>query len=332
MIQARPSSPSTASASPRVRYRFDAPEALLAEHGTLAVFRYGDADGKPADADPRLLDLALPCLDPTPALEHWHVDAPVEHGCDGGVAFARGGGWLFASIEVAEADHHDHIGEAAEHAYRSFCDFLARQPEGAHVQRLWNYLDRINEGDGDAERYKYFCDGRVRGMGDFFAGGFPAATAIGLPGDTGRLALYCLATTHAGTRIENPRQMSAWRYPRQYGRTPPSFARAMRLPAADVLAISGTAAITGHESRHHDDLEAQLEEIRTNISALLDTAGMPPGLDAGAPMKIYLRHAQDATRVNAFFDRQLPDAPRLLLKGDVCRHELLVEIDGWRYA
>jgi chorismate lyase/3-hydroxybenzoate synthase len=28
----------------------------------------------------------------------------------------------------------------------------------------------------------------------------------------------------------------------------------------------------------------------------------------------------------------VPHAPRLMLLGDVCRRELLVEIDGWRYA
>ena len=30
--------------------------------------------------------------------------------------------------------------------------------------RLWNYLDAINLGDGDDERYRRFCDGRARGM------------------------------------------------------------------------------------------------------------------------------------------------------------------------
>ncbi len=332
MIQARPVSASSPQATPRVTYRSGPPETLLGERGTLAVIRFGPAAAGTVH-DPRLLDLPLPELDAaSPSLEHWQVDAEVRHGRDGAIRFARGGGWLFAAVQVAEADHDGDIGRSAEQAYRDLCGFLARQAEPWQVQRLWNYLDRINEGEGDDERYKHFCDGRLRGMGGFFAGNFPAATAIGLPQASGELTLYCLASEQAGTRIENPRQTSAWCYPRQYGRTPPSFARAMRLPAGDALAISGTAAITGHQSRHEDDLDAQLGELATNLDALLDTAGMPPGFDRDAPLKVYVRHPRDAAAIAAFLDRRMPDAPRVLLHGDICRRELLVEIDGWRYG
>jgi chorismate lyase/3-hydroxybenzoate synthase len=132
--------------------------------------------------------------------------------------------------------------------------------------------------------------------------------------------------------VENPRQVSAWRYPRQYGRTAPSFARAMILPARDALAISGTAAVVGHASAHQDDLDAQLEETLTNLEALLASAGMAAGFDTHSPLKTYVRHAADAPRVRAFLQRRLPGVPVLLLHGDICRSELLVEIDGWRYA
>jgi chorismate lyase/3-hydroxybenzoate synthase len=132
--------------------------------------------------------------------------------------------------------------------------------------------------------------------------------------------------------VENPRQVSAWRYPRQYGRTPPSFARAMALPAQDALAISGTAAVVGHASAHQDDLEAQLNETLTNLEALLASAGMSTGFDTQSPLKAYLRHPTDAPHIRDFLQSRLPGVPVLLLQGDICRQELLVEIDGWRYA
>ena len=332
MTQAEPASFSSMPAAPRATYVHDPAEALLRRPGTLALFGFG-REATAGTTDSRFVHVALPGMDDAPLpLEHWHVDAEVAHGRSGEVGWARGGGWLFARIDVPEAEHGDDIGRCAEHAYRALCGYLAGQPEGAHVQRVWNYLDRINEGHGDHERYKQFCSGRLRGMGDFFDAGFPAATAIGLPVLTGRLSIYCLATEQPGRRIENPRQWNAWRYPRQYGRTPPSFARAMLLPAADTLAISGTAAITGHESRHSDDLIAQLTEIRTNIDTLLAQANLPADLDANAPLKVYIRHRADAAPVADYLDRHMPHAPRLLVQGDVCRHELLVEIDGWRYA
>jgi chorismate lyase/3-hydroxybenzoate synthase len=331
MIQARPVSTPSRLPPPRVSYRVDRPAQLLDARGTLAVIGFGRNDCA-GPTDPRLVNVALPVVDDDRApVEHWRVDAEVSHGCDGDVRFARGGGWLLAAVEVAEANHDEDIGRSAEHAYRALCGFLSRQPDGAHVHRLWNYLDRINEGSGDAERYKHFCAGRLRGMDDFFAAGFPAATAIGHPQAVGRLTVYCLASSQAGTRIGNPRQVSPWRYPRQYGRTPPSFARAMRLPGGDALAISGTAAITGHESRHADDLKAQLHELGANLDALLVTAGMPPGFDHDASLKVYVRHTPDAGAVATFLDQRMPGAARVILHGEVCRRELLVEIDGWRY-
>ena len=169
-------------------------------------------------------------------------------------------------------------------------------------------------------------------MGTFFAEGYPAATAIGHHGPSGRLQVYLLACDQPGERIENPRQVSAWCYPRQYGRTPPSFARAMLLPAQDALAISGTAAVVGHASAHQDDLQAQLEETFVNLEALLARGRLAPGFDTHSPLKAYVRHPADAAQVREFITRRLPGVPVLLLHGDICRRELLVEIDGWRYA
>src|SRR5690625_2025120 len=189
MTQAEPASFSSMPAAPRATYVHDPAEALLRRPGTLALFGFG-REATAGTTDSRFVHVALPGMDDAPLpLEHWHVDAGVAHGRSGEVGWARGGGWLFARIDVPEAEHGDDIGRCAEHAYRALCGYLAGQPEGAHVQRVWNYLDRINEGHGDHERYKQFCSGRLRGMGDFFDAGFPAATAIGLPVLTGRLSI-----------------------------------------------------------------------------------------------------------------------------------------------
>lgn len=330
MVQGCEKAPARASGTraPRVSYRSMDAGTALAEPGTLAVFGFGAAPG-PMD-DPRWLSLALEPFDAPNLLECWEVDDEVMHGRDQAVRWSRGGGWLFAAIELDEADHGGPEA-AAERAYRALAGFIARQPE-RHVLRLWNYLGAINHGPGDAERYKRFCSGRARGMGAAFGEGFPAATAIGHREETARLQIYLLAGSEPGTRVENPRQVSAWRYPRQYGPTPPSFARAMRLPGDDALAISGTAAVIGHASAHHDDLQAQLEETLANLEALLASAGMPAGFDTHSPLKAYVRHAADARHVRDFFRQRLPGVPVLLLHGDICRSELLVEIDGWRYA
>jgi len=309
--------------APRVVYREAA--SPLSDR-TLAAFVFGAAPASPDD--PRWLRVPLEPLGDAPA-EHWEVDARVEHGRDGDLQWSRGGGWLFAAVECHESAHGGAEG-AADHAYRLLSSFVAGAEEN-HVQRIWNYLGAINDGAGDEERYKHFCTGRITGMGEAFSQGFPAATAIGHHADPGLLQVYLLATNRPGTRVENPRQVSAWQYPRQYGRTPPSFARATLLPAGDVLAISGTAAVVGHASAHAGDLDAQLRETMRNLDALLESGGLPAGLDGGAPLKVYVRHEADADRVRSFAATHFPRAPLLLVRGDICREELLVEIDGWRY-
>ena len=314
--------------APRVSYRMADVAAALNEAGTLALFGFGA--GSPAADDPRYLQVALECFDAPAPLEIWQVDAPVSRGTEGALRWSAGAGWLFATIEMDEREYGG-PSATAQLAYEQLHRFVATRSE-QHVLRMWNYLGAINHGDGDAERYKQFCNGRAAGMGDFFAEGFPAATAIGHHGDAPRLQVYLLACDQAGTRIENPRQVSAWHYPRQYGRTPPSFARAMSLPVQDALAISGTAAVVGHASAHQDDLDAQLDETLTNLEALLASADMAAGFDTHSPLKAYLRHPADAPRVREFIHQRLPGVPVLLLHGDICRRELLVEIDGWRYA
>ncbi|MGB8634385.1 MAG: pteridine-dependent deoxygenase [Rhodanobacteraceae bacterium] len=314
-------------AAPDIQYRNSDLYSLLEDRRVLAVLDFADEHAQ-AD-DPRIVPVHLAPWPAQTVREVWRVKEPVDSGETDGIRWARGGGWLLAAVVQAESG--DDIGTAARDGYSALTGFLRQNPE-YHVQRLWNYLDRINAGQGDEERYRRFCTGRLEGMNDFFADGFPAATAIGHAEDAGYLQIYCLASRARGTRIENPRQLSAWRYPRQYGPVAPSFARAMRLPAEDGLAISGTAAIQGHQSQHDGDLAAQLGETLTNLRSLVSAGRMDGDLGLHSPLKVYVRHHEHLAEVDAFLAEHLPQSPRLLLQADICRSELLVEIDGWHFC
>ncbi len=312
---------------------------------TLRIVRAGacaDADGTPlarlvsgaVRQDPAAPDGVLQIPVPLQAVagaeapdECWQVQgAAVETGRDGAIRYARGGGWLAGMLEVEETGHGG-IEAAAAHAYASLRAFQARQPE-RHLQRLWNFLADINDGAGDTERYRQFCSGRGRGLGADLPGGYPAATAIGHRDPRRGLLLFWLACRLPGRHLENPRQVPAWRYPRRYGPTPPGFARGTLMPGA-VLAISGTASIVGHASLHAEDCRAQLRESLANIAALQASAALDPVLDARAALRIYLRHAHDLAPLQECLARHLPQVPVQVLAGDICRRELLVEIEGW---
>jgi len=334
--------PQTA-ATLRVDYRHDPLATLLADPTLLAVFGFGD-HAPPSHPDPRYLHVALPAHGPAP-FECWFGAGPVRHGRGDGIAWAADGGLQFGWMEITEHGNADggdtgDIESAAAQAYTRLYTWLARS-DHPHPLRLWNYMDAITEGDGDAERYRRFCVGRARGIKaalgrDLAAEELPAATAIGHPHATGRFQLYWLAAREAGAPVENPRQTQAWRYPRRYGPQAPGFARAMLPPAhADMpLLLSGTAAVVGHASQHGDSLAFQLDETLANLDSLIAAAraqrpALAPPAGAGTQLKIYVRDADALASVAALLStRLLTDVPRIVLHGTVCRRELAVEIDG----
>lgn len=311
----------------RVAYRGEPAPTLLERSDTLAVFDFGA--GADAGFDSRHLRVPLPPLDAEPPCECWSVDGTVNHGRTDALRWSAGAGWRFVAVEVDEAGCGG-IEAASERAYALLLAHVAASPE-RHLQRVWNYLGAINAGEGDGERYRLFCNGRARGLAARGVTSYPAATAIGHHGREGLLQVYALCATEPGEVLENPRQVSAWKYPRQYGPTAPSFARAMQLPD-DTLAISGTAAVIGHASHHAEDVTAQADEAVANLHALLERATLPL-FDAASPLKVYVRRPQDAEQIRAALARHLdPAVPRILLHGDICRRELLVEIDGWSFG
>ncbi len=310
---------------PKVSYA--AADAPLTQH-TLARLQFGMPVGQ--GADPREGVVPLPLLH-GPGAEVWSSDRPVEHGRADGFGFAHDGEVLFAQIHLSAEEAAD-VERATLHLYVR-ADALLRQLGYPCWLRVWHYLGGITHGVGDAERYRRFVQGRYRALAlkPGFERQLPAATAIGSDGDG--LTLYLLAAKSPGLQIENPRQLSAFRYPTDYGPRSPSFSRATlkQWQGEAHLYVSGTASIVGHASCHVDDPMAQLDEIHRNFEALLDQAA---GRLGGVPLqpqllKLYLRQgqplAQALERVRLRFGT---DTPLLVLEGDICRTDLLLEMEG----
>lgn len=218
------------------------------------------------------------------------------------------------------------------------CVFEILRARGhAHLMRVWNYLPEINgEVQGD-ERYRRFNGARQRAFsasGRAIVGEVPAASALGSPAGS-PLSIYFLASRERPTMLENPRQMSAYHYPERYGVFRPSFSRACMLarsPGTNLF-ISGTASIVGHESLHPGDAVAQTHETLANIEALVGEANRVAGerrysLDA-LKLKVYVRRAEDLPHIERTLRACVrPAAPVVYLRADVCRTDLLVEIEA----
>ena len=325
-----PAGPVDASAATlpplRVEYADVGVDEALRQRDVLAVVGFGDT---PASADPRHLHVPLePAADKAP-IEIWRSRGRIEAGADGALRWSSDGDYAFVSIELGEREAGG-IAAATQGAYVLLNTWCARSAT-PHLLRVWNFVDAINLGDGDEERYRLFCAGRAAGLDAAMMASYPAASAIGMRDGRRHLHVCALATRHPGVAIENPRQVSAWRYPRQYGPVAPNFARAMRAPTlSPQLYISGTAAVVGHASRHGGDVAAQVEETLANVDSLRVAAAAGTSLGGmRSALRAYVRHAADAALVRERVLARLgADTPLIVLLGDICRAELLVEIDG----
>jgi chorismate lyase / 3-hydroxybenzoate synthase len=307
------------------------PEPLADDVLAAAVF----GAGSKSPPDPRCLRIGLEPLEGARHSEIWQSDGPMRIGTAGPVRYVENGRHLAGWIDLEEAGFNG-LDEAAEAAYLGLLQFHATTPY-RHVWRIWSFVTDINDGAGDDERYKLFCVGRARAFAAVHATlpgiGYPAATAVGKPAGARSLQICWLAGREPGVEIENPRQLAAYRYPRRYGPAAPSFSRAMLVPGP-LLLVSGTASILGHESVHPGDAVAQLHETLDNIDALLqsaaEVAARPvPHLGPDSLLKIYLRHARDAAQVGSNLrERVGEDVPVLMLEADICRSELLIEIEA----
>lgn len=302
---------------------------------TLSEFHFGiSAEGAP-DGDPRHIPVSLAQLGGDERVERWSTDSPVEAGVYRDVRFARDGNYLFASLIVPPEQCAD-VEQLTRRSYLRL-DHVLRREGYPYWLRAWNYLAGITVGEGEEERYRRFNAGRhsAVNLSDGIERNLPAASALG--SETGGFVLCCLAGKQPGTQIENPRQVSAPLYPQQYGRRSPMFARAALVPngVGAQLLVSGTASIVGHESLHIGDPERQLEETVRNFEALVETAMRA---DAHGPrrssvrlesLKVYLRNATDyqplMPRIRRLFALE---AEPLVLRADICRRELLLEIEG----
>jgi len=260
--------------------------------------------------------------------EVWRTPQPVESGQFSQVKFRRSVDLLFGCVSLTEASG---LPAATEAAYREV--FEAVNELGyPHLARIWNYLPQINVEMDGLERYRQFNSARRNALIAYrrdLTGNVPAACALGAVPDS-PLVVYFLASRKAATAVENPRQVSAYDYPPQYG-PKPAFSRASIL--GDILFISGTASIVGHETVHFGDVVAQTRETLTNIEALLGEANRVSGADRFSTRtlayKVYVRNSADLPLIQSQLEPALgPKAPVLYLHADICRQDLLVEIEA----
>lgn len=297
----------------------------------LADIRFGPRHQRDP-ADPRRVTIGTPPIGDR-CHELWRLPGGrTTSGWEGDIGYVLGDRLIFAHALVPEPEGSDLV-DVTREAYRRLLAFLAASP-CPELLRVWNYLERINDWEHGLERYQAFCKGRSQAFADagIPAERFPAATAIGslAPG----LSIHLLAGRNPGTPIENPRQVSAYRYPPSYGPRPPSFARALCFTGPQgsrELAISGTSSITGHLTMHPSNLGRQLRETLRNMEMLAAPERLAPTRPGDPPLllKVYLRDPERIGEVAPALQAWAGAGSRILyLHGAICREALEIEIEA----
>lgn len=302
----------------------------------LAEVHYGQGRSAVAGTGHPQIAIDMPQLVGEAQIEIWISDLPVSSHRSDGLVFSRNDELLFGCIAAETSESGKAFEKSVFHAYQQIFKLIEDQGF-PHLLRVWNYFPGINRITGGLERYRGFCKARSdafqRQYADYLRR-LPSATVVGTHG--GGLVIYFIAAREAGKHRENPRQTSAYRYPPDYGPASPSFARATlkRWKGLEVFFISGTASILGHASRHRGDIGGQLDESLRNVQALIENTAQEErtgfrGLSDLSLLKVYSRLPRAADlvrqRLEAAIGRTIPT---LYLQGDICRSDLLVEIEG----
>ncbi len=235
---------------------------------------------------------------------------------------------------------------------------LALREAGADFQdvlRTWLYLGNITGLDNGVQRYKELNRARTDFYHDIRFGArldqkiqpatYPASTGIGMAGDDLRLSCVALQSRRADIvlrPLENPRQTPAYAYQEVYSPKSPKFSRAMALRLGEYVTtwVSGTASIVRSESCHEGDIEKQTLQTIDNIANLVNSKNLAehglPGVHAGledlAKVRVYLKRPEDYTACRAVCEKHFGSVPAVYTIADVCRPELLVEIEGIAFS
>lgn len=280
----------------------------------------------------------------------------VEYGKAGSIAFCKiefpgNSEYWLAGVEGEE----ETLAENARNAFaRLLQAFLYLGIGFDQVYRQWNYVEQIfgiqQIDDHQRQNYQLFNEARAEYYAKYrTVSGFPAATGIGTAFNG--VTIECMAvvcgegiTTVA---ISNPKQLNSYKYGQEVLKgepqtnckqnQPPQFERARLMVngSSSRLFVSGTASIIGQETIGIDDIELQTLVTIENIRLLVSEENLRshyPELNAVpdkyAYLRVYVKEPGDIPVVRKICSGHFKNVPVTFVQADICRADLLVEIEA----
>lgn len=211
--------------------------------------------------------------------------------------------------------------------------------EPSDIYRQWNYIQGITILNDGSQNYQEFNDARsIFYNKSQWNNGYPAATGIGADAGGVVVEINAIKSYEKSLPIDNPLQIAAHNYSQNVldgkaidilkEKSTPKFERARLL--GNTIFISGTAAIKGEQSIGSHSAVEQTTETMEIMDRLVSKENIPTENNGSHYdlLRIYVKRKEDIEAVKTFMDTHYPAVAKHYLIADVCRPELLVEIEG----
>lgn len=227
-----------------------------------------------------------------------------------------------------------------EYSFETTIEILEKEGMNlSDIVRQWNYVPGIieinNETGKSLQHYQVFNEIRQNYYSRFFFNdGYPAATGIGTRNGNFDLDFFAVQKNINVVKIgmSNPKQDDAYEYHQEHllGDTingtlkkAPLFERAKILKTNEgtILFISGTASIIGQETVGIGDVKVQTEITINNMNVLVSN-------NQFTHLRAYIKYEKEISIVKSVCESYFPEVSISYLQADVCRNELLVELEG----
>ncbi|GHS99435.1 PTS cellobiose transporter subunit IIC [Bacteroidia bacterium] len=247
-------------------------------------------------------------------------------------------------LGAATADTALSFREQADYAFELMKGVLAAEGYTFDdIVRQWNYIPRILttslENGHCYQNYQLFNDIRQYYYGIYKRNSiYPAATGIGTEAGVVSLDFFAVKKNEATriTGIANPKQVNAYSYgqevlvgsPIQANelKKAPLFERAKYIGTNEeaLVFISGTASILGELTIGINDVALQNRTTIANVTELTSQANC----SNYSYLRVYVKRPEDTDTIREICTQRYGNIPVLYVKADVCRDNLLVEIEG----
>ncbi len=276
----------------------------------------------------KILSTGTPILNNKNLYEIWEVNDSVKYKNIDGLNISISKNYIFGYTIFDKNGSYDELKLKISNEYLSF--FKLVKDHKMQMVKIWHYLPQLLKKQSNGKtNYSLLCEAREIAYKLYYDDiKFPAATVIGIEGS--KILIYFLASLcESYDAIENERQVSAYNYPQGIFLEKPMFSRAIKFKSQGYMnkqiIISGTASIKGYKSMHEMEVVKQLDESIKNYKTFIKLDENNSNI-----LRVYLSKSQaykyeDIVKI---LNKTFSENKYTLMQGEICREELLVELEG----